>query len=95
MYIDDSVNHNQSLHRANRGLDDMMNTGINALENLRNQRERLKGAQRKVMDVLNSLGLSNTLMRVIERRTTEDRYIFYGLVAFSILFICLVCYLFL
>ena len=31
----------------------------------------LQGVQRKVLDVMNTLGLSNTVMRVIERRTSQ------------------------
>ena len=46
--------------------------------NLREQRSTLKGAHRKILDIANTLGLSNTVMRLIERRTYQDRFILYG-----------------
>ena len=30
-----------------------------------------QGAQRKVLDIMNTLGLSNTVMRLIEKRTDQ------------------------
>ena len=41
-------------------------------------RERLKGAQRRALDVLHTLGLSDTVMRLIERRQSRDKLITYG-----------------
>lgn len=37
-----------------------------------------QAAQRKVLDVLNSVGLSDALLRVIDRRQRLDRWITYG-----------------
>ena len=45
---------------------------------LRDQRSVLKGAHRRVLDIASSLGVSSSLMRIIERRTTGDRIIVYG-----------------
>ena len=33
----------------------------------------MQGVQRKMLDVANALGLSNTVMRLIEKRTTQVR----------------------
>lgn len=56
----------------------MINTGSSILDNLREQRSKLKGAHRRLMDLGNTLGLSNTTMRLIERRAREDKYILIG-----------------
>ena len=59
-------------------MDDMIFTGNAVLDNLREQRMTLKGAHRKLMDVANTLGLSNTTMRLIENRVKEDKWILIG-----------------
>ena len=56
----------------------MLLSGSNILENMREQRTSLKGAHRRMMDVANTLGLSNTTMRLIEKRALEDKYILLG-----------------
>ena len=38
----------------------------------------LQAAKTKALDVINSLGLSDSLLRVIERRQKMDKYITYG-----------------
>lgn len=38
----------------------------------------MQSAHRKLLDTLNSVGLSDSLMRVIERRQTLDKWIVYG-----------------
>lgn len=37
-----------------------------------------QAAQRKVFDIVNYLGLSTTIMNVVERREVVDKYIVYG-----------------
>ena len=37
-----------------------------------------QAAKTKALDVINSLGLSDSLLRVIERRQRMDKYITYG-----------------
>jgi hypothetical protein len=37
------------------------------------QREGLKGAQRRALDVLHALGLSDSLLRATDRRQRADR----------------------
>lgn len=73
--IDYAIQHQNSLQNANRGVDEMLHTGANALESLRSQRMTLKGAQRRIMDMANTLGLSNHTMRLIERRVKQDKVI--------------------
>lgn len=38
----------------------------------------LQSAHRKVLDTLNSIGLSDSLLRVIDRRQTFDKLLVYG-----------------
>lgn len=76
--MDYGLNQNNALQRANKGLDEMLITGNNALGNLRDQRSTLKGTQRRLMDVANTLGLSNTTMRLIENRVRQDKFILFS-----------------
>ncbi|KAK6644549.1 hypothetical protein RUM43_000816 [Polyplax serrata] len=78
IFIDHSLQHQNSLQRANRNLDDLISVGSGVLENLKEQRMTLKGAHKKMMDLANTLGLSNTTMRLIENRVKEDKWILLG-----------------
>lgn len=73
--IDYAIQHQNSLQNAHRGVDEMLHTGANSLESLRSQRMTLKGAHRRIMDMGNTLGLSNHTMKLIERRVKEDKVI--------------------
>ncbi|KAK9823145.1 hypothetical protein WJX72_000581 [[Myrmecia] bisecta] len=66
------------VQNSKRALEEAFQTGTQVLTNMAGQRERLKSAQRKMLDVLNSVGLSDSLLRVIERRQKSDNYITYG-----------------
>jgi len=76
--MDYEMQMNNSVHNAHRGVDDLIDSGGNILSNLRGQRHTLKGVHKKILDVANTLGLSNTVMRLIERRTVQDKFILYG-----------------
>lgn len=86
--MDHALRHNDSLGNANRGIDDLLGSGHSVLENLRGQRNTLKNAHKKVLDLMNTLGLSNTVMRLIERRTYQDKFILYG----GMLFTCVIIF---
>lgn len=47
-------------------------------ENLRHQGLSMKGVRKKMLNFAQTLGVSNTVMRLIERRTTQDKYILFG-----------------
>ncbi|OQR92592.1 hypothetical protein THRCLA_08668 [Thraustotheca clavata] len=72
-----SQEHN-SLSRSSQMVSDITDLAYASLGNLSDQRDRMKGVQRKVLDVANRLGLSSSLLRVIERRDTVDKWIVYG-----------------
>lgn len=59
-------------------MEEAFSTGQAVLENMGATRERLKTAQRKLFDVLNTLGLSESVMRLAERRQHLDRILVYG-----------------
>lgn len=75
--IDAALSHNTKLTDANREMDNLLGHGSGILANLKEQRLTLKNAHKKILDIANTLGLSNTVMRFIERRTTQDKYILY------------------
>lgn len=76
--MDPELTHHSKLTDANRQLDNYIDSGSTILGNLRQQRFTLKGAQKKILDVANTLGLSNTVLRLIERRSSQDKYILFG-----------------
>lgn len=92
--LDYSLQHHTQLNSAHKGVDDMISTGSNILESLRNQRELLKGARNKMMSIGSTLGLSDHTMRLIERRLSEDKYFMYGGMIITLLVIGLVIYFF-
>lgn len=53
-------------------------TGARVLKAMHGQRETMKSAHRKVLDVLNSTGLSDSLLRVADRRQRTDATLVYG-----------------
>ena len=75
--------------RSHRQMDDLLSHGQTILENLRDQRLTIKGIQKKVLDVASVLGMSNTVMRLIERRSEGDKYILFGGMAAT----CVIMYL--
>jgi Golgi SNAP receptor complex protein 2 len=79
-----------SLTRSSAMIDEFTSAAENVLTGLRSQRGVLKGAHRKALDVAANLGLSSTMMRVIERRTTADKILVYGGMAAVMLLLAVV-----
>ena len=76
-----------SAQRANRALEDMLDGGGRVLAAMGAQRERLKSAHRKALDVLHAAGLSDALLRAADRRQRGDAALVYGgMVATVLLF---------
>ncbi|XP_077274846.1 Golgi SNAP receptor complex member 2 [Temnothorax americanus] len=90
IFIDHTVRHNNSVHNALRGVDDLLNQGSSVLDNLRSQRITLKGAHKRLIDIGNTLGLSNTTMRLIEQRAKQDGFILIAGMTFTCIVILLV-----
>lgn len=92
--IDHSMQHNNSLQNAVHGMDDLLHQGSSVLENLRSQRVTLKGAHKRLIDIGNALGLSNTTMRLIEQRARQDGFILIaGMTLTCIIIILVIVYL--
>ncbi|XP_014675056.1 PREDICTED: Golgi SNAP receptor complex member 2-like [Priapulus caudatus] len=87
--IDHTLQHHTGLSNAHREVDNLLGSGGSILGNLREQRGALKGVQKRVLDIANTLGMSNTVMRLIERRTTQDKVILWG----GIIVTCVIMYL--
>ena len=49
-------------------MNDLLAQGSTMLGDLRDQREMIKGFRRKLVDIAGVLGMSGTVMRLIERR---------------------------
>ncbi|GAB5364408.1 hypothetical protein AAMO2058_000967500 [Amorphochlora amoebiformis] len=84
----------ESLHNSNREADRILETGRATLENLRNQGNILKSAHRKMLDVANTLGLSGSLIKMIERRENVDRFLVYAGMGVSLTVLFLLYYYF-
>ncbi|CAI2357616.1 unnamed protein product [Caenorhabditis sp. 36 PRJEB53466] len=67
---------NDRLQSSHNHLDDLLNQGSAVLESLKMQHLNLRGVRRKIMDVGQALGLSNSTLQVIDRRVREDWLIF-------------------
>jgi len=57
-------------------LDEYLAQGQEVLSNLIDQRNMLKGTQRRLLDAANTLGLSRDVIGWIERRSKQDTWIF-------------------
>lgn len=61
---------------TNSVLDQYLARGQAVLGDLGQQREMLKGTQRRLYSVMNTLGVSGDTIRMVERRAKQDRWIF-------------------
>jgi len=79
LLIDSALNHRNALDQSTRGVDDLLDQGHAMLETLRDQRETyLKGFQRKMKDVAATVGMSTTVMGLVQRRQEGDKYVLFG-----------------
>ncbi|CAH8464039.1 unnamed protein product [Schistosoma intercalatum] len=83
--LDPDLEHYSRLSNVGKQIDDILISGSFSLSALQEQGMTLKKAQRRIMDVLNTLGLSNTVMRLIERRSHQDKILFWVLVAVTLI----------
>lgn len=75
---------------ANTQLDEFLDRGRAVLGDLGQQREILKGTQKKLYSVANTLGISGDTIRMVERRAKQDKWIFWAGVVVFFLFCWLV-----
>uniref|UniRef100_A0A336LPP1 CSON015430 protein n=1 Tax=Culicoides sonorensis TaxID=179676 RepID=A0A336LPP1_CULSO len=77
--LDFSLQQHNAMQNAHQGIDEMLYTGSNVLDNLRSQRDTLKTARTRILDIGNTLGLSNHTMMLIERRVKQDKWVMFYL----------------
>jgi hypothetical protein len=68
------------MQQTHEQLDGFLDYGANVLADLGQQREILKGAQRRLYNVGTTLGISGDTIRMVERRAKQDKWIFWGCV---------------
>lgn len=79
------------LGSANQTLDEYIERGRMVLGDLGQQREMLKGTQRKLYSVATTLGISGDTIRMVERRAKQDKWVFWaGVIVFvGFVYLCL------
>ncbi len=84
-----------SASRANSAVEELLDGGARVLVvAMGAQRERLKAAPRKALDVLHATGLSDALLRAADRRQRGDAALVYGgMAATTLLFVGLMLWL--
>jgi Golgi SNAP receptor complex protein 2 len=80
------------LSDAGAQLDEISANASASLHALSTQRGTIKGVQRKVLDMATKLGLSNNVLRMIERRQFWDKLIVYGGMALTLALLWFVFY---
>lgn len=63
---------------ANRNIDELLSSGSNIIGSLRDQRGLLTGVKRRMGELANTLGLSSSIMGLIEKRIYSDKIILFG-----------------
>lgn len=75
--LENSINESNSLNRSSNMISNYLTIGKDTLDELISQKDRIKVVQRKVFDMLNYLGISNSMMKTVEGRENIDKYIVY------------------
>lgn len=68
----------QSLQQSHYMVSDLLASGEQSLNSLTDQRQRMGGVTRVLFDMGNRLGLTQSTMRIIERRDITDAYLVFG-----------------
>ena len=79
---------------ANSSIDEFLDRGRAVLGELGQNREMLKGTQKRLYSVANTLGISGDTIRMVERRAKQDKLIFWiGVLVFFLFCFIVVHYL--
>lgn len=84
-----AVEEGRRLDESNTVVGGILNSGKQTLGNLMDQRERLRSARRRVLDVLHQVGVDRQLIQRIERREYSDMLLMYALMAAILLLLAL------
>ncbi|KAK7276687.1 hypothetical protein RIF29_17831 [Crotalaria pallida] len=85
--FDEEAQAMQSVRTSAHELETANAVGEAILSTIHGQRERLKSAHRKALDVLNTVGISNSVLRLIERRNRVDQWIKYAGMLLTVIFV--------
>ena len=76
-----------SLANSHGMMNELLDSGQANLSNLVGQRSRMRWVNRKMFDIGNKIGLSNSTMKMIEKRDTTDAYLVLGGMVITLLVI--------
>lgn len=85
--VQDDIKAARHVQNSRRVLEEAYETGVGIIGSMAGQRERLKATHRRVLDVLNSVGLSDSVLRLAERRQRLDKLLVYGGMAATLLLV--------
>lgn len=71
-------NEHGKLINAHHNIDELLSSGSNIIGSLRDQRSMLTGVQRRMAELANTLGLSSSIMGLIEKRIYSDKLLLFG-----------------
>jgi Golgi SNAP receptor complex protein 2 len=88
--INDLAEESDSWASSHNMVSELIGSGQASLSSLVEQRQRLKGIKRVIFQITNKLGLSNSLMRIVERRDATDAYLVFGgmILTLIVLYLC-------
>ena len=85
-----ALKEHSALANASSQLDDYLARGQAVMDNLAKDRDIMKGTQKRLYSVANTLGVSGDTIRMVERRAKQDKWIFAVLVIIFFAFCWLV-----
>lgn len=75
-------------------IDELLDTGTNVLSQLRSNREHFRSINDRLGSIGSNLGMSSTVMRLIERRSYTDKLILFGgMILFTIMMLIVYIYI--
>ena len=88
--IDLEMAESGSLDRSSNMVNSYIAQGQETLNELLQQKDRLKNIQRKVFDIMNYLGISQNIIKAVEKRDFTDKWIvFIGMIIVSLFLLVL------
>lgn len=83
----------EQVHSFHIQVDELLDTGTNVLSQLREQRESFRSFDDRFRSIASNLGMSSTVMRLIERRSYTDKLILFGcMIVFTVFMLAVYFY---
>jgi Golgi SNAP receptor complex protein 2 len=83
-----------SVRRSNSMVDELLEQGASVLGSLGEQSATLRNVKRKMFSLLDKMGVSTSLLRVIDRRQRLDAMLVYGGMFFTVVFCFILWWMF-